>query len=557
MTPKSNITLVSLALFTLSLATLSPPLKAQTAPDAGQSLRQLQERPLPLPPEQTLDLQLPRDDAGVQAVQPGGASLIVQGFTLSGNLEIRTEALLAQLADLTGQQLSLGELENAANRLTLYYRSQGYLLARAYIPAQTITAGVVRIEILEGRYGAIQVNNTSRLRDSALAPLSRLQPGDAVKAGALERALLLIDQRAGVATRALLSPGSDIGTTHLQVGVEPGPLFSGSLEYDNGGNRYTGADRLTLGLGVSNPLGLGDRLDLRLLGTLEDQFYYAGSYQLPLGRWGTSLGASYAYMEYELGKDFKDLDAHGTSRSTGLFINQPLIVSRSFSLNARLAWEHKDLTDRIDLFASKSSKDASLVRFSLDGNARDNFLGGGLTSFALSWTGGDLSLDPADRAVDDITARTHGSFNVISPSLVRLQRLSDRFSLLARLRGQWADGNLDGSEEIGLGGPYGVRAYPQGEAQGDEGFVANLELRYALTPQWQVSTFADHGRIRVNHSPWDSSNNHRDLGGAGLGASWASSHWRLDVTSAWRLGSKPQSDDDQSPRVWIQGAYTF
>jgi POTRA domain, ShlB-type len=39
-----------------------------------------------------------------------------------------------------------------AVRVTGLYRDRGYFLARAYLPAQEIEGGIVRIAVLEGRY---------------------------------------------------------------------------------------------------------------------------------------------------------------------------------------------------------------------------------------------------------------------------------------------------------------------------------------------------------------------------------------------------------------------
>ena len=71
-----------------------------------------------------------------------------------------------------------------------------------------------------------------------------------------------------------------------------------------------------------------------------------------------------------------------------------------------------------------------------------------------------------NQGIDDLTAGTQGRLHKLNPSLVRLQRLTDRF--YTQLQGQWADGNLDSSEKIRLDDAYGLRAYAQGEASGDQ-----------------------------------------------------------------------------------------
>lgn len=540
------------SLLGLSLAVVSLPVLAVRPPDAGQSIRDIEQAPLQLPPRQSIDINLP--DAPPTAPTAQGPTLQVNGFTLSGNQAISSELLLPLLSDLQGRVVSLGELQTGANRITELYRQRGYPLARAYLPAQEIDGGVVQIAVIEGRYGEVKVNNTSRTSEAALAPLTALKSGDAVRAESLERSLLLLSDTPGIEVKSTLTPGASVGATDLLVDVQPGPLVSGSVTLDNFGNRFTGEYRLGGNLNLNSPLGLGDRLSLQALGSNEDQQYGRIGYQLPIGPWATQVGVAYSDMDYQLAKNFEDLDAHGNARITSVYAIQPLIRSRGLSLSAQLQYDDKRLKDDIDLFDSKSDKRSRVVIASLTGNSQDRLLGGGINSFALAWSQGSLNIDGRlNQWVDDLTAGTQGRFHKVNPSLVRLQRLTDRFSLYTQLQGQWSDGNLDSSEKISLGGSYGVRAYPQGEASGDQGWLGNVELRYALTDSWQLSTFVDHGKVRLNKDTWSSGENHRSLSGAGVGANWAAYGWQLTTSASWKLGNaQAQSDVDRSPRVWAQ-----
>ncbi len=532
--------------------TLATQVLAAVPPDAGQAQLGIDQAPLQLPGKQHLELNLP--DVPSAEANNSGPSLQVNDFTLQGNSAITSEELLPLLADLQGRTVFLGELQAGANRITRLYRERGYPLARAYLPAQEIDAGMVRIAVLEGRYGQVQINDQAGLSDSALAPLAALQTGDAVQGMSLERSLLLLQDTPGIEVKSTLRPGTSTGTTDLLVDIERAPLLSGSIDADNYGNRFTGQYRLGGTLNLNSPLGLGDRLTLRAMGSDEEQQYGRIAYQLPVGPWSTQLGVAYSDMDYQLAKDFEDLDAHGNARITSVFALQPLVRSRDFSLYAQAQFDDKRLKDDIDLFDSKSDKRSRVAILTLNGNSRDLLLGGGVNSFALAWSQGSLNIDGATaQRIDDLTAGTAGRFHKLNPSLVRLQRLSDRFSLYTQLQGQWADGNLDSSEKISLGGAYGVRAYPQGEASGDQGWLANVELRYALTDAWQLSTFLDHGEVRLNKTTWSDGENHRSLSGTGVGARWAAYGWQINTVAAWKLGNDdPQSDVDRSPRVWAQ-----
>lgn len=540
------------SLLALAVAACSTTSLAQIAPDAGQSIRDIEQTPLQLPPRQAIELNLP--DAPSTEATTSGPSLQVNGFTLQGNSAIASEELLPLLADLQGRTVSLGELQAGANRITHAYRASGYPLARAYIPAQEIDGGVVQIAVLEGRYGEVSLNNDSRVTDAALAPLAQLKSGAAVRSAALERSLLLLADTPGVEVKSTLKPGASVGATDLLVDVQPGPLLSGSVDADNYGNRFTGEYRLGGTLNVNSPLGLGDRLSLRAMGSDEDQQYGRIAYQLPVGPWATQLGIAYSDMDYQLAKDFADLDAHGNARIASVYAIQSLHRTRDFSLYAQLQFDDKRLKDDIDLFASKSDKRSRVVIASLTGNSRDSFFGGGVNSFALAWSQGSLNIDgELNQLLDELSAGSQGSFHKLNPSLLRLQRLSERFSLYTQVQGQWADSNLDSSEKISLGGAYGVRAYPQGEAAGDQGWLANVELRYALSDAWQLSTFVDHGQVRLNKDAWSSGDNHRSLSGAGVGARWAAHGWQVNAVAAWKLGNADaQSDVERTPRVWAQ-----
>jgi len=546
------------SLMGLGLAVISLPTLAQVAPDAGQSLQSIDQAPLQLPSTESIELNLP--DTPSTDMSVSGPNLQVNGFSLSGNLAIDSAELLSLLDDLRGRTVSLGELQTGANRITRLYRERGYPLTRAYVPAQEIDAGVVQIAVLEGRYGEIQVQNSSRLRPAGFAPLNALQAGDTVHAKPLERSLLLLSDTPGVRVQSTLTPGASVGATDLLVDIEPGPLVSGAVDMDNYGNRYTGAYRLGATVNLNNPLGLGDRLSLRAMGTEKDQRYYRAAYQLPVGPWATQVGVAYSDMDYELARDFGDLGAHGNARIASVHATQPLVRSRDFSLYAQLQFDDKRLKDDIDLFDSKSDKRSRVVIASLSGNSRDNFIGGGVNSFNLAWSRGSLNIDgELNQLIDELGAGTQGRFNKLNPSLVRLQRLSNRFSLYTQVQGQWTDGNLDSSEKISLGGAYGVRAYPQGEVSGDQGWLAQIELRYrlgALSPY----AFYDFGRIDVNANPGPHVENRKERrSGAGVGVRWLRNGWRMDAVTAWRVsGGAPQSDTrDPRPRTWLNVSYYF
>jgi hemolysin activation/secretion protein len=162
----------------------------------------------------------------------------------------------------------------------------------------------------------------------------------------------------------------------------------------------------------------------------------------------------------------------------------------------------------------------------------------------------------------DKSAKTDGSFDKFNLDLARIQSLSSSLTLYGRFSAQMARKNLDSSEDFGLGGANGVRAYPSGEAYGDEGWLTQIELRYSVGP-YAPFVFYDVGDITTNAKPWqDAVANERKLAGAGFGLRYQRGPWSADVALAWRLeGGLPQADTQDKringPQAWMNLAYKF
>ncbi len=542
----------------LGWCSLIVPAMAADLPDAGRSLDSVKQAPeLPAKPAAVLPAEpAPRPVLGL----PSDIRIAVHGFRISGAQAFPASELLALVAGAEGQELTLAELQAVAARITRYYRAHGYLLAWAYLPAQEIRDGQVEIAVLEGRLGKVTVDNRAALSPQTVERhLAGLHGGEAVKAGELERDLLMLNDLPGVGVKSTLRPGATVGTTDLDIRLEEGRRLTGALDVNNYGNRYIGDLRGGLTLNVNNPSGLGDAVALRGVSSGNGLSYGRLAYQLPVNGAGTRLGAAYSEMRYQLGMDFSSLQAHGSASVSSLYLLQPFVRGRFANLNAQLAFDRKRLEDRVDATATLSGKTLDVWTLGLSGDRMDRLGGGGLNTWSVNLVSGSLVLDPDSRALDAVGLRTEGSYLKLGYQLARLQRLGDRFSLYGQLSGQWAGKNLDSAEKFSLGGPYGVRAYPQGEAPADDAWLLNLELRYRLADAWQLAAFADGGEGRLSHRPLPADGrNTRALSGAGLGLVWSRpASFGVSGFLAWKTAADPSSDVDRSPRVWVQGVKYF
>lgn len=551
----------------LSLAFPTASALAQTVPDAGSILNQVRPSPASKPSSLAPLVGSSADKAVVPV--PTTAPFLVKKIAITGNKKISTETLQALVADAEGTSLTLAQLDKVIFRITEYYNSQGFPLARAIIPAQTITDGVVRIQIIVANYGKVKLANTSRVNDKLLiATLSNLKPGDEIEQAGLDRALLLLSDLPGVIASGSLAPGAAVGTSDLSVSATPGVEFTGNLTGDNYGNSFTG--RLRAGGTVSfvDPMNLktSDILSLSALSSGTNMQYGRISYESVINGEGTRLGAAYSDLRYTLGGAVESSKANGGVQGSSIWVKQPLIRSRDNNVYAQIQADGLTLRDHSGdtVFNDRSIK---VWTASLSGDFRDDLASGGITSWNLGFTNGHVNIDnDASLAADALALKTQGSFSKWNLNASRLQRLFGQSSLFVSGTGQIAAKNLDSSQKMTVGGANTVRAYDSGAASGDSGYSLTFEMRQdlgaAFEGQLQGVAFIDTAKITSSHTPISSTtltSNTTSLSGAGLGLNWSGvNQWNAKAFVATPIGETPSQEGiAKATRAWFEMAKGF
>jgi hemolysin activation/secretion protein len=526
----------------------------QVVPNSGELLQQTTRPMLPKPSSNT---GLTINEPAAQQL-PASDPFLVRRIEISGNTLLASAELRSLVQPSEGKMLNLALLQDLAALITKRYQDHGYLLSRAYIPPQTLSDGSVRIAVLEARYGAVSVSNTSRVSDALLSSYLRpLEPGSPVVEDALQRSLLLLSDVPGAVVNATLAPGADPGTTDLQLSASLGAPDSGSFGLDNAGNRYTGRERLSAAVNVDDPLQRGDVLSLNAMTTGPDLSYGRVGYQALLENGeGTTVGGGLSGLYYHLGNGLSDLHAHGTAEVETLTVLQPVIRSIAGNLFAQFAFDAKQLRDETDASDIHTDRHTDALTTTLAGDRRDSL---GISNMSMGLSLGHLGFDnEAAELANSSTARTGGTYAKYTLSLARLQALSESNSLYVAVNGQAADKNLDSSEQFFLGGPNSVRAYDVGTIGGAMGALATAELRHNLGVSshgtWQTILFADSGVVRIYKNVFDTGDNSATLSGAGIGLNWAGGNgWTAALGVAKPIGAvSTLVGDAASSRVWLE-----
>lgn len=561
-------------------------------PDAG-SLMQQQLRSMPKAAER-----LPQAEAvPPELLSPkttAGQKVTIKAVRFTGAQGLATEDdLQSVVRGVINKPQGFAELEQLADAVTRFLKDKGWLLARAYLPQQDLTDGLLEIVIVQGRIESddkglgIDINSADTLRvsrDRILLTLSHalnLSGDRALHAADLERGILLINDTPGLEATSSLERGRTPGTTRLALEVRNMPLYNGSVWVDNYGNRYTGTARANVMANINSPAGMGDQINI-FYTKAEGVDFGRLDYSLPLGYSGLRANVGASSMQYAIGKDQAAQQSKGTGDIASAGLSYPLVRGRGHNLNFSANYDHKRLQDET-LGNNTRDKELNNWTLSLSGDRTDTWLAGGISNYSIGVTHGklDLSRNATDFTNDAVSNYTHGSFNKWSASMTRLQRLADTLTLFVGVSGQRAGKNLDTSEKFILGGASGVRAYPGGEGSGDHGWLANIELRKELQAlrQWglgdfQLVGFYDHGGITLQHSPNPvipannpTQTNRYQLSGVGLGLN-LTSPGRYSVRMAWGQplgdndGRDPRNNNNsdgksKASRVWLSATFNF
>jgi hemolysin activation/secretion protein len=545
-----------------------------TLPDAGQRILREQEKfdsfLLPAPTRSTPLRLIQEENLATPADGPTSV-VLVQRFRVTGATKFSTDELLALLNEWLGRELTLGQLRQAAARITQHYRAHGYLVSRAYLPAQQIGDGTVEIAVLEGKVGKILLNNTSWVSDERIRGfLDSIDTNDPLSESELDLKLRLVNELPGVGSAvAALQPGDSVGLSDINVVAQPSPFITGSINADSNGSRYTGIYNLGVTTTLHSPLHLGDELMVMAQhnDTIENRTNGWG-YKVPVGSRGLVLALGGTNGHYRIGQEFAHIQANGEMNLRTIGGAYPLVRTAAVKLDTRFSLEHKTLRDRMEAFSIVSNTLVQSRKLGLSGQIAGT--SGAFYTFNATYTSGDLDLQTADnRNADALSARTQGGFDKVNYSLSASLPLTNSWASYFELNGQVAGKNLNSAERFSLGGANGVRAYPVGEASGDEGYVAKAELRYALPlalwlpefpGQIRLASFVDHGAIKINHTPFSQVENTRSISALGVGVNWETpGNFLIQASVARRLGSGTPTSDPQSGmvRAWLQGVKYF
>lgn len=568
--------IVGLSFYQLS-ATASAQFSGAPANSSGSLLQQNQ--PLLSPDRQR------RPDAGDsddktapvlqnKPAQNAGPSILVSRFELSEALPEPAASDVRQLfAQVEGQRLNLAQINRVRALLNGILQQKVDLLTYATLPPQQVTDGRVHFTIGHGHVGQVSLeNNKSLVSNATLAHyFPDAEEGQAPRGIAdIERAVHLIQNLSGVGNvKPVLSPGAAVGTTQVDLQVEPAPRVSGAVLLDNSGSS-SGKYRAGGQLVVNSPFGIGDKLQALLLAAPshgQDAASEGGhtaigqlSYDLPLGYSGMRGGVQYARVQYKSGgPDHDILDGNGYADVVTLNLSKPLIDRNDANLTLGTTLSYKNLSDSLFELSSKRQSVVAGVKLSgfRYGTLADRV---NVVQFDAALESGHLTQNEYGVFDDPDGLQLGGQFSKLSGNLEYTQKIREGLAASLKSSVQLASRHLDSSEQMTLGGSQGVRGYGLGLASVDQGALASLALTQDISALRGLSVAAlyDIARGQISKQPVIGDNTFT-VQSAGLGLNYQyNKKFLASVSYSRRLGDTPEGQAvARQGQTWFNAVLTF
>ena len=200
-----------------------------------------------------------------------------------------------------GECLGVPQLNALLKVITDYYIEKGLVTSRAYLPQQDLSAGHLKVLVVEGKLEGLKGAENSKLSDRELAMAFPGKTGELVNLREIEQMVDQLNRLPSNQAKMELSPGENVGGSTVLVTNTPQKPWRAGLSRSNDGQRSTGEQQWGTTFDWDSPLGLADQLSLRGGHDAMTDHQHTSSnamlnYNLPWGWWNFTY--TYSQSDY-------------------------------------------------------------------------------------------------------------------------------------------------------------------------------------------------------------------------------------------------------------------
>ncbi|MBN1914948.1 MAG: ShlB/FhaC/HecB family hemolysin secretion/activation protein [Parachlamydiales bacterium] len=476
---------------------------APPVPSSGVIERQLEKEyeTEPLKPDRKIP-QIEIDIPEERLSMPEGLKVYIREIRLKNNEALSSTAILKQIENRLHCSLSLCDIYDICHSIENFYAEKGFFLARAFPPPQTITDGVITIEIVEGKLGQVTIEGNKHYKEKFILRYFTPLQNKAVNYHQLLRTLLLLNENSDLQAGAIFIKGKELGTVDLTIQVQdktPTHLYIN-------GNNY--------GRWLTPNIRIGARLDSRLftdgdkfsvtqtIGIPASALYFTDLiYRFPVNVKGTFCELAYLTSTFHI-QEMKDLKLRGSSHIATIKASHALTRRQFLNCDLYASFDYKQIKN-LTLHQLTSFDKLRVLTLGSIFDHYNPLIGRNYIVLKMG-----IGLPGFLDGLDNPTASSsrpgaQGNFFKLNLDYDYLKTLPHSMFLSLHASGQWSPNKLTVPEQIYIGGADTVRGFPLATGMGDSGYYCNAEWRFAppgmgnkkIKDILQFSLFMDQGSV--------------------------------------------------------------
>ena len=407
-------------------------------------------------------------------------------FKLSGIVFIHLSVfepldLLPTYRHYLGKEIGLKELKSIASKVTAMYRQRDKMLAYVLIPKQSVTAGIVRLEIVEAKISRLKIEGDFRGSSTYLKSFFNIDADNShISLYEMRHGLLLLNNLPGLSATAEVQLIESLGDQlELKVEVKQ-KRFSGGLSLDNRGTELMGEEQALFSVNSYSALAQFEQIQLRMATTVDkDELeYYALNTHWPVGPYGSQAVLSVSSSNAEPGGFLEPLSLTFENMSVDLgfiwSLNKSVIDETQLSVIVNYYQSDNWLDNQKLLHAELYTLDMGLTHIARQ--YRQYY-----SRFSIQLQTSLQGLNEIDDLLENtVLANGREDYSLVRVSEYFEDILNQHWALGYLLKAQYADDSLPASRQFIFGGADIGVAYDPAELIGDHGLAFKVQLQYQL-----------------------------------------------------------------------------
>lgn len=206
-----------------------------------------------------------------------------RALSTSGLPLLDSPAFTRLIMPFIGKSLSFGQMQELIDRVVGYYRTQGHAFVTVSVPPQTVHQGVLHLDVLEYRIGAIHVVGNRWFSSRTIRHQSGLTSGQTLSLNLLQTDLSWLNTNPFRTVDMVYRPGQAPGLTDVDLKVADRlPLYVYGA-YGNQLDPTLGRLNWNVGASWGNAFNLGHVLTYQLQRSVSGRFTgHNASWEIPL-----------------------------------------------------------------------------------------------------------------------------------------------------------------------------------------------------------------------------------------------------------------------------------